>query len=81
MLASYLMSPITKNTNPGISTQINLANDSTSNRFNDLKSHNSKPFVLQKNLITFLDTCKVFELKGDILEMVINKKYNVDLAS
>ena len=47
----------------------------------DLKKHNSKLFILQNSLLTFRDTCKVFELKGDLLEMILNKKFNVDLAS
>ena len=32
-------------------------------------------------MLTFRDTNKVFELKGDLLEMITNKNYNVDLAS
>ena len=32
-------------------------------------------------MITFRDTGKEFELKGDLLKMINNKNYNVDLAS
>ena len=32
-------------------------------------------------MLTFRDTNKQFELKGDPLEMITNSKYNVDLAS
>ena len=32
-------------------------------------------------MLTFRDTNKQFELKGDLLEMITNSKYNVDLAS
>ena len=32
-------------------------------------------------MITFRDTGKEFELKGDLLKMIPNKNYNVDLAS
>ena len=32
-------------------------------------------------LLTFRDTGKVFELKGDLLEMITNNNNNVDLAS
>ena len=81
VVVSYLMSPLTKITNPGISIQFKLANNSTSNRVNDLKIHNSKTFILKNIILTFRDTCKVFELKGDLLEMILNKKFNVDLAS
>ena len=32
-------------------------------------------------MLTFRDTNKQFELKGDLLEMITNSKFNVDLAS
>ena len=32
-------------------------------------------------MLTFRDTGKEFELKGDLLKMITNKNYNVDLAS
>ena len=32
-------------------------------------------------MLTFRDTNKVFELKGDLLKMITNKNYNVDIAS
>ena len=32
-------------------------------------------------MLTFRDTGRVFELKGDLLKMITNKNYNVDLAS
>ena len=31
--------------------------------------------------MTFRDTGKEFELRGDLLKMIINKNYNVDLAN
>ena len=31
-------------------------------------------------MVLFRDTGKVFELKGDLLEIITNKNYNVDLA-
>ena len=33
------------------------------------------------NLLTFRNTGREFELEGDLLEMITNKNYNVDLAS
>ena len=42
---------------------------------------NKIPITLSGNLLTFRDTNKQFELKGDLLEMITNSKYNVDLAS
>ena len=81
ILASYLMSPLSKITNPENTSQFKLVKDSSSNRVNDLKIHNSIPITLYGNKLTFRDTNKQFELKGDLLEMITNSKYNVDLAS
>ena len=81
ILATYLMSPLSKITNPENSTQFKLVKDSSSNRVNDLKINNSIPITLLNNLLTFRDTGKEFELKGDLLKMITNKNYNVDLAS
>ena len=80
-LASYLMSPLSKITNPGNTSQFKLVKDSSSNRVNDLKIHNSIPITLYGNMLTFRDTNKQSELKGDLLEMITNSKFNVDLAS
>ena len=81
IIASYLMSLLSKITNPENSSQFKLLKDSSSNRVNDLKIHNSKPITLYGNMLTFRDTNKQIELKGDLLEMITNSKYNVDLAS
>ena len=42
---------------------------------------NTIPITLHNNLLTFRDTGRVFELKGDLLKMITNNNYNVDLAS
>ena len=81
ILATYLMSPLSKITNPENTTQFKLIKDSTSNRVNDLKINNSIPITLYNNLLTFRDTNKQFELKGDLLKMITNKNYNVNHAS
>ena len=80
-LASYLMSPLSKITNPENSSQFKLVKDSSSNRVNDLLIHNSKPITLHDNLLTFRDTNKQFELKGDLLKMITNNNYNFDHAN
>ena len=72
LLASYLMSPLSKIVNLESTIQFKLGKDSSSNRVNDLKIHNSKPFTLRDNLLTFRDTRRVFEIKGDLLEMITN---------
>ena len=81
VLASYLMSPLSKITNPENPSQFKLVKDPSSNRVNDLKIHNSIPITLYGNMLTFRDTNKQIELTGDRLEMITNKDYNVDLAS
>ena len=68
ILASYLMSPLSKITNPENTTQFKLVKDSNSSRVNDLKINNSIPITLHNNLLTFLDTGEEFELKGDLLK-------------
>ena len=81
ILAKYLMSPLSRITNPENSSQFKLVKDSNSNRVNDLKINKTIPITLYGNMITFRDTNKQFELKGDLLEMITNNKFNVDLAS
>ena len=81
ILASYLMSPLSKITNQENITQFKLIKDSSSNRVNDFKLNNSIPITLHNNLLTFRDTNKQIELKGDLLKMLTNKNYNVNLAS
>ena len=81
ILATYLMSPLSKITNPENTTQFKLVKDANSIRVNDLNINHSIPITLYNNMITFRDTGKEFELKGDLLKMITNKNYNVDLAS
>ena len=81
ILATYLMSPLSRITNPENTTQFKLIKNSTSNRVNDLKINNSIPITLYNNLLTFRDTNKQFELKGDLLKIITNKNYNVNHAS
>ena len=75
------MSPLFKITNSENTTQFKLVKDSSSNRVNDLKIHNSIPITLYGNMLTFRDTNKQFELKGDLLKKINNTNYNVNLAS
>ena len=79
--ASYLLYPLAKITDPENSTQFELVKDSSSFGVNNLIIHNSIPITLHDILLTFRDTNKQFELKGDLLELITNKNYNVNLAS
>ena len=63
ILASYLMTSLSKKTNPENTSQFKLVKDSTSNRVNDLLIHNTVPITLHDNLLIFRDTNKLFELK------------------
>ena len=81
IIAFYLMPPLFKITNPKISTQFKLIKDHNSNKVNDLLKENTLPVTLYNTSLTFRDTGKEFELKGDLLKMITNKNYNVDLAS
>ena len=81
ILATYLMSPLSRITNPENASQFKLVKDPSSNRVNDLKINKTIPITLYGNMLTFRDTNKQFELKGDLLEMITNSKFNVDLAS
>ena len=81
ILATYLMSPLSRITNPENSSQFKLVKDPNSNRVNDLLMKNKIPITLYGNMLTFRDTNKQFELTGDLLEMITNKDYNVDHAS
>ena len=65
ILASYLMSPLAKITNPEKNSQYKSVKDQNLNRVNDLLKKITIPITLYDNLLTFRDTCKVFELKGD----------------
>ena len=81
ILATYLMSPLSRITNPEKTTQIKLVKDPNSNRVNDLLINKTIPITLYNNMFTFRDTGKEFELEGDLLKMITNSKFNVDLSS
>ena len=81
ILATYLMSPLSKIANPENTSQFRLEKDQNSNRVNDLLMKNKIPITLYGNILTFRDRGKEFELKGDLLKMITNSKYNVNHAS
>ena len=81
ILATYLLSPLSKITNPEKASQYKPVKNSNSNRVNDLKINKTVPFTLKNNKLKFRDTSKEFELKADLLKMITNKNYNVNLAS
>ena len=80
IFASYLLSPLSRITDPENTSQFRIVKNSNSKRVNDLLLHNTRPVILNNNLLTFRDTGKEFELKGDFLKMINIKNYNFDLA-
>ena len=56
ILAYYLMSPLSKITNPENASQFKLVKDHSSNRVNDLKINKTIPITLYGNILTFRDT-------------------------
>ena len=81
ILANYLMSPLFKITNPDHTSHFKIVKDPSSNRVTDLLINKTIPIILYQNLLSFLDTDKKFDLQGDLLKMLTNKNYNVDLAN
>ena len=67
VIATYLLSPSSKITNPEKDLVTGVK---------DLLIH-----ILFENLLTFRDTGRVYELKGDLLTTITKNEYNVDLAS
>ena len=81
ILSTYLLSLLAKITNPENSTQFKLVKACNSNRVNNLLIKKTIPITLHDSFLRFRDTGKIFELKGELLKMITNKNYNVDLAS
>ena len=81
IIAPFLPSPSSRITNPENTSHFKLVKDHNSNRVNDLLTKKTKAISLHDNLLTIRDTGKIFELKGDLLKMITNRNYNVDLAS
>ena len=81
ILDTYLMSTLSKITNPESSSHFELIKDSNSKRVIDLEINKTKPITLHDNLLTFRHAGREFELQGDLLEMITNKIYKADVAS
>ena len=63
ILSSYLMSPLSKISNPENTSHLKLVKYSSSSRVIDLLIHNTIPITLYNNILTFHDTGKEFDLK------------------
>ena len=58
IIESYLLSPLSKTTNPESISQFKMVRDPQSNGVNDLLIHKTMPVSLHNNLLTFPDTDK-----------------------
>ena len=58
IIASYLLSPLSKITNLENTSQFNLVKDSNSYRVKELLIHNTIPVTLYDNLLIFRETTK-----------------------
>ena len=81
IIASYLLSPSSKITNPEDTSQLKLIKDPNSNRVNDLLINKTITVTLYNNLLRLRDKDKEFEIQGSLSKMITNKNYNVDLAN
>ena len=79
-ITSFILSILSKITNPEHTSQIKLIKDPSSNRINDLLMNKTIPVILCNNLLSFRDTDILFELQKDRLKMITDKNYNVHLA-
>ena len=61
IMASYLLSPLSKIFNPEHTSQFTLVNDPKRNTVNDLLINKTIPVTLYKNLLTFCATDQKFE--------------------
>ena len=80
ILARYFISPLSKITNPEHTSLFKLVKDPDSNRLNEILINKTIPVTLFDVLLTSRDTCKKFELQGDLLKKLTKKDYNLDLA-
>ena len=81
VIGSCLLSPLSKFTNPEITSRFKSVRDSNSKRVGDFLLHNIIPVNISDNLLKFRERGKIFEFKGDLLKMISSENYSVDLAS
>ena len=81
LLASCLLSLLSKNTNLELAIHFKLVKDTNSNRLNGLLIEKTLLVTLYDNLLTFRDTLIKFELQEDLLNVITSKDYNDDLGN
>ena len=79
-LASYLLSPLSEITNQDHASQFKLVKYRDLNRVINRLLIKTVQVIVYDNLLTFRDTDKKNELKGELVKTITNKNYIVDLA-
>ena len=74
-----MLSPLSKTTNPEHTIQLTLIKDLDSIKVNDLLINKTIPVILYNKVLTFRETDIKFELHRDLLKLMNNRNYNVDL--
>ena len=80
-IGSCLLCSPSKNSNPANTSQNKLIKGPSLNRINELLKNKTIPVTVHDKLLTFRDTVEKFELQGVLLNLIPNKKYNVDLSN
>ena len=78
LIAPYLTSSLVEVFKFDNKSQFRLRKDPNSNKMNDFLIHGNIPVTIFSNMITFRDSKKTFKLKGDLLKVITNYKFNVD---
>ena len=80
IIASYLLSPLSKIINAEHTIQFIWVKVLHSNRLDNLLINKTIPVTLYNNLLTFRDTFEKLELQVDLLKVITNKNYISVLA-
>ena len=80
VITTYLSSLSYKITNPNHTRHFKLGKNPDSYRVNDFLIKITIADTLFDNLLTFCDTNNYFELKGEILKMIIDRNFNLHLV-
>ena len=70
MIASCLLSPLSKNTSLEHTSHFKLVRDPHSNQVNDLSKNKTMPVNVYDKLLIIRDKNKKFELEGYVLKMI-----------
>ena len=78
MIAPYLTTSLVEVFKKDNKSQFRLRKDPSSTKMNDFLCHGTIPVTIFSNMITFRDSNKTFRLKGDLLKVITNYKFNTD---